>query len=259
MRVLIEERPFRFGVMADANDPIVARCVDAFADIWANSDRLRHPVLRADWRHLFGLPVSRPILAVPLHYEHEENYFDRHSRFPRAVDLIDHLLRTLDKEVFLAISDHPLNLRYVDRSDLNEMLKGHSERLALCRQSGIPVSATTVLALNADAMFIDRSKTWMLAAHAGTPMVRLGDWNIADWLNVTELPGAPGRNWSPRHLRAADADATQRYFSWHLGTRVFDPNQLTLERLLAHATGQVSDAIIESNARTIESRIRQAA
>jgi hypothetical protein len=263
LRILIEEQPFRLGMMPADAGPVADRCTAAFADVWADSDRFRHPPLEKSWRTSFGLPQERPILAVPLHYEHEENFFLMHSDFPRAVDLVRALLRMVDQDVFLAITDHPLNRRYVDRSALNQLVRNNSERAALCQLDGVASSfspgASGVLAVRADAMLVDLSKSWALAAHAGTPIVRVGRASTADWLNATGLADQRLRKFTPGRLPAPDAEAARRYFCWHLGARVFDPYQLTLERLLAHVSGQVGDDIIESNARIMRERYRKAA
>jgi hypothetical protein len=263
LRILLEEKPFCLGQMPANAGPVADRCVDALADIWADSDRFRHPPMAKSWRTNFGLPAGRPILAVPLHYEHEENFFLINAGFPKAVDLIRHLLRMLDKDIFLAVTDHPLNRRYVDRKEVNQLILEHSGRAALCQLDGVASNyaggATGVLAVHADALLIDQSKSWSLAAHAGTPMVRVGQSEMAGWLNATDSVDPMLRKWTPGRLRAPDAEAARRYFCWHLGARVFDPHRLTLDRLLAHVSGQVDDSVIESNAHIMRERYRVAA
>jgi hypothetical protein len=263
LRILVEERPFSLGILPTGSELVAERCMAAFADIWAGSEHFRHPPLERTWRTSFGLPLERPILAVPLPYEHEENYFLMSAGFSKAVDLIRHLLRTLDNDIFLAITDHPLNRRHVDRQDVNQLILKNHERAALCQLDGVASSfaggATGVLAVRADAVLIDQSKSWSLAAHAGTPMVHVGSSSVADWLNAKELTSTNWRKYAPEKLRAPDAIAAQRYFCWHLGARVFDPHRLTLERLLAHVSGQVGDDIIESNAHIMRTRYRAAA
>lgn len=259
LRILIEEAPFSLGVMPENAAEITARCVAAFSDIWEESDRFRHPPVGPDWRTTLGLPPERPVLAVPLHYEHRENFFLMHSDFPCAADLLRHLLETVDEEVFLALSDHPLNRLYVNRTEMHQLVHFNSDRAALCELESIPGGATGALAAHADAMVIDQSKSWSLAAHAGTPMVHASNSLLADWLHATCLSEPAIRNWTAGGLPTPDAEAAHRYFCWHLGTRIFDPHAVSLERLLAHASGNVPDWIIESNARILRQQHKVAA
>ena len=257
--LIIEEKPFALGAMPAEALPLADRCVGAFTEVWDDSERFRRPSLRADWRTVLGVPRNRPVLAVPLPYEHEENFFLMHSRFPTAVDLMRHLLRTVDKDVFLAVSDHPLNRRFVDRKELDRLVLDNSERAALCQLDGVPGGTSGVLAVHADAVLVELSKSWSLAAHNGTPIVHIDGANPADWLNSTPLSDSRLRQWSANALSAADPVAARRYFSWHLGARVFDPNMITLDRLMQHVSGQVSDAVIDSNADILRNRLQQAA
>ncbi|MEZ5737630.1 MAG: hypothetical protein R3E09_17835 [Novosphingobium sp.] len=259
MRILVEEVPFSLGVMPEDATETIDRCVTAFADIWEESDRFRHPSVGPDWRGALGLPPERPVLAVPLHYEHRENFFLMHSGFPCAVDLLRHLLETVDQDVFLALSDHPLNKLYVNRAEIHQLVHCNHDRVALCEVEDVPGGATAALAVHADAMLIDQSKSWSLAAHAATPMVRVGNSHLAGWLNAAELDDPAIRNWNGNGLAAPDPVAAHRYFCWHLGTRVFNPNKLNLERLLAHVSGKVPDWIIESNAEILHQQQKEAA
>ncbi|MBO9576491.1 MAG: hypothetical protein J7494_12185 [Sphingobium sp.] len=259
LRILIEDKPFALGAMPAEASALADRCVSAFGEVWEDSDRFRRPALRADWRTVFGLPRGRPVLTVPLHYEHEENFYLMHSRFPEGVDLVRHLLRTLDKDVFLAVSDHPLNRRYVDRKELDRLILDNSERVALCQIDGVPGGASSVLAAHADAVLIEMSKSWSLAAHNGTPMIHIDGANPAGWLRSTPLSDPGLQHWPSARLPAADPDEARRYFCWHLGTRVFDPYTLTFDRLMQHVSGRVSDSIIESNAEILRNRLQKAA
>jgi hypothetical protein len=257
--ILIEETPFALGAMPAGSDAIADHCVGALADLWAASDRFRYPELRSNWRRSLGLPTERPILAVPLHYEHEENLFLMHSRFPKAVDLITHLLATLDEDVFLAVSDHPLNRRHVDRREVDLLLQDNGDRAALCQLDRNPGATSGILAAHADAVLIEMSKSWGMAAHVGTPMIHIDGANPANWLRATALSNPMLRDWSKARLERPDPVATHRYFCWHLGTRTIDPHALTLDRLMQHVSGQVSDSIIDANARNLRNRWLEAA
>jgi hypothetical protein len=122
--------------------------------------------------------LSRPQLAVPLPYEHEENLFLQHSVYREGEVLLRHLLDTLPEEWRITVSDHPLNTLHVDRGALNVFLATASDRL-----SGAPDDTNAMIA-GATAVFTDLSKSWTLAAFAGKPMLHLGQKPMAPWLNA---------------------------------------------------------------------------
>lgn len=257
--LVLEERPYRFGIMPEGQEAIADHCEAAFADIWPQAEPYRCSEFAQRWRTVLGLPVSRPILSVPLQYEHEENYFIAGSVLPTGVALVRHLIETLDEEIFLAVTDHPLNRRFVDRQDLHDLIYDHNERAALCCCDSVPGGATGLLAAHADAQFIEQSKSWSLAAYCGTPMIHMGDSETAPWLHATRLESPAARDWPAHPLPAPNAAAVRRWFAWHLGARMFHPQGMTLDRLMRLVTGTADAAMIADNAALLRTANRKAA
>jgi hypothetical protein len=222
--IVLDEVPFRHGHIPDAATDLADACAAQLAPAWAAAERR----LGAPTRESLGLPADRPIVAVPLNYEHDENLFLTHAAAPRGVDLVARLLAALPDEIVLAVSDHPLNRLHVDRSEIDALVGRHAHRARLFPTPG----DTNMLAQISDAMVIDLSKSWAIAAFFGTPMLDLGTRAHADWLHA--VPGvaaladtlAGGERAAP-----AQADA-RRWFGWHLGGRIADAAALPLERLL---------------------------
>lgn len=242
--VVLDDRPFRHGLMPDSATGLAEQCADVLEDAWRNV--AAHVADAADdWRERFGLPAGRPVVAVPLQYEHEENFFLAHAAHPSGIDLVRHLLGRFDEEVVLAITDHPLNKRHLDRSGLAAFVAEQGERAWLCTAEDTVLGATTLLAAGADAMVIDQSKTWSLAAFCGTPMLRAGTGPIAEWLHAPPLGAMPTTG--ARGLRRPDSAAARRWFGWHLGTRIIDPATLNLDLLVAQVAGQPDPAMVAAN------------
>lgn len=255
----LEERPFRLGFMPKAEAPLAARCMEAFADIWDMAAPIRRPLAQHDWRAALGLPADRPILTVPLQYEHEEDFFRRKSAYARGIDLLQHLLEATDPALFLAVTDHPLNRKYVDRSDIDALLAAHGDRAMLCRNDVFRLGPTGILAAHGDAMLIEQSKSWMLAAFCGSPMISIGHSDTAPWLNATQAAGGALQHWPQGGLEKPDSEEARRWMCWRMGARIFDPPSLDIDRLMAHVSGNVGDDIIEANAMRLRERERQAA
>ena len=259
LRMMLEPRPFRLGMMPDAAPALVDACTDALGDLWSGPATIRTPVLRQDWRNVLGLPARRPILAVPLAYEHEECYFQETSAFPRGYDLLRRLLEIVDPEVFLAVTDHPLNRKFVPREEIRELIESVRERAELCHIDAVPGGATGVLAARGDAMLVEQGKSWATAAYCGTPMLHFGNSDTAPWLHCDGLDLRGSARWTPAALRKPDMDGARRFFSWHFGARVFDPAAVSLERLMAHAQGSVGHDVIEANMAVLRDCYRKAA
>jgi hypothetical protein len=226
-------------------------------------DRIERAAARRT-RAGLGLPEDRPVLVVPLQYEHEENLFLTHAAFPRGAALIGHLLANLPPDVLLAVTDHPLNRLHagdpasplhVARREVEGLIAAHPDRALLHPADG----ATDMLVPLADAVLADLSKTWAIAAFHGTPLVRLGERPLAHWLHA--LPGLePLSRWSGRPaLSGPDRMAARRWFGWHFGARLLDPALLTPERLQRAVTGQPSEGDVLANWAMIDERLEEAA
>jgi hypothetical protein len=105
--VVLDERPF-----APAEVPAhAATLADAIAERLRPSRDLvqRRPSAGAPamLRERLGLPSDRRVVAIPLQYAHEENFFLHHAGFPDGLALIGRLLAELDESVVLAFVDHP--------------------------------------------------------------------------------------------------------------------------------------------------------
>jgi len=237
--IVLEHRPFQHGHRPDGPLAMVDGCADAVVQMAPPAPQSGI----ADTRAALGLPIDRPVLAVPLHYEHEENFYLRHAASGPAPGLIARLLDHFDARVLLAITDHPLNRLHVDRGDLYRMLDALGDRVQLCTQD----DATARLARCADAMVCDLSKCWSLAAWYGTPIMHLGHWPMADWVHA--LPGLSACPPLPRRadLPAADPAECRRWFGWHLGTRLLRPDHCDLAMLLRLADGTPDEADIAAN------------
>lgn len=225
--VVLEEEPFSYGFTPDD---------------WSFPEELGERV-DALWQAAakrFGtisIPLSRPQLAVPLPYEHEENLFLQHSVYREGEVLLRHLLDTLPEEWRIIASDHPLNTLHVDRGALNVFLATASDRL-----SGAPDDTNAMIA-GATAVFTDLSKSWTLAAFAGKPMLHLGQKPMAPWLNAHANIG---------ELTPPDRAAARRWFEWHLAARLLRPEAVELNLLLRHARGEQTFDDMDANLDALE-------
>lgn len=224
--VILDERPFLQSNLPAGETALADICAEALAATSELVTRHAPQVARA----ALGLPADRKVLAVPLHYEHEENYFLAHAAYPTGVAMIEGLLASADDDTVLAVSDHPLNRLYVDRSALTACLARHAGRVVDC--TAVP-RATEVLVRCTEAMVVDLSKCWTLAAFHGQPILDIGGHLQADWL----------RN----RFTRPDPAAARRWFGWHWGTRMIAPTDLTPDRLERILARRPSDGDVAGN------------
>jgi hypothetical protein len=237
--IILDKTPFAQGLLPPLDRVMREACMAAIAPAWNEAINRFDRAEQGDWRARLGLPMERPIVAVPLHYEHEENLFLSHAAHVDGLDLIDAMLAQTDPSITLAVTDHPLNRAHLDRQALQERIAAEPERLKLVEADDYPGGATALLARHADAMAQDLSKVWSLAAFFGTPLLRLGVAPSAPWLGAQSdlrvLPDAIRQ----KRLNCPDGSLAQLWFGWHLGTRVLDPSaaDLDLSHLLALVNG----------------------
>jgi hypothetical protein len=259
--VVLDERPF-----APAEVPAhAATLADAIAERLRPSRDLvqRRPSAGAPamLRERLGLPSNRRVVAIPLQYAHEENFFLHHAGFPDGLALIGRLLAKLDESVVLAFVDHPLNRRHsrpecvlhVDRHTIGAHFAADAERIVDCTGP----HGAEALAMCADIMVADLSKSWMLAAFHGTPLVNVAHGPTASWLNAVPGLSALSPALASGTLSGPDASAADRWFAWHIGARLVEPRSLTPDRLLRCIEQRPSEADVADNLAKVEAHQRR--
>jgi hypothetical protein len=242
--VVLEEEAFGRGFLPAAAASFAQSCAEVVRDLPLPDLSVRHA------RAALGLDMERPVIAVPLQFEHPDNFFRQLAAFPTSQGLIDAMLDQTDPEVLLAFTDHPLNI-YHDRSKIKAMLNATPDRTLLCEQQG----ATALMVAGADAMVSDMSKSWSLAAHYDTPIVDVGRQPAAEWINA--LPGLASLPRLPRRadLPVADRQAMELWYGWHLGARILDPRLATLSALLRRFDDQPDPDDFRRNRAALERQV----
>lgn len=225
--VILEERPIAHSALPAKAISLADDCARLLQPAWSRAERNGPAPARSALRRQLGLADDRKVLAVPLQYEHEENFFLSLAAFPSGIATIEALLAATGDDVALAITDHPLNRVHTDREATKAYLAQRASRVFDCTGQ----FDTRSLALAADAMVVDLSKSWSLAAFHGQPIVDIARRPMASWLRaVRGLDALPAALAAGPLDRADPADA-RRWFGWHYGARIIDPDHLTPDRL----------------------------
>ncbi|WP_158266292.1 hypothetical protein [Allosphingosinicella deserti] len=208
----------------------------AFADTWrrARYGFQRQPSFRmprAKALEQMGLPADRKVLAVPLEYEHEEAFTAHHNRFTRNIDLLRYLTEQIDEKFVLAITDHPLNYKYVDNAELYEAIAAMGDRAVIIRNPEMTGAATDLLVKHCDGLVVQNTKSIYAGAFFGKPVLRLSHRHTAASLGVYE-DIAPFLAELDSGVARAAPDCAAEWFGFHLLHEVFDPLEISAAELL---------------------------
>jgi hypothetical protein len=211
---------------------------------------------RSEALESMGLPADGKIVALPLEYEHEEAFTAFHNRFHRNIDLVRHLVEQIDGEFLLAVTDHPLNYRHVDRSRLHAEIAALGSRVRLVRGSGTGTSSTDLLIKHCDGLVVQNTKVIYSGAFFGKPTLRLSNRLSAGWLKVsddlesfvTALRSEEG---------GADEDSARLWFGYHVLHEIIDPAVISGHEILDRIDRPFSTHRLAAGLERIQARQRQ--
>jgi len=222
----LHEGIFDFGAMPELATSEGEGGEAAFASRWQAAQtrfaqEAPYSLSRDEALALMGLPDDRKIIAVPLEYEHEENFFPLQHHFPSNVDFVAHLAATVPDDFVLALTNHPLNRVHGADAELRAMADVLGPRVRLVELAEAGAATTNLLAKHCDGMVVQNSKSFSTGAFFGKPMLRLSHRRSADWLRMhTDLDTfvAGLRDGS---AAAPDPEATRRWFAWRVADEAF--------------------------------------
>lgn len=241
--IVLQEEPFDHGLLPPLDD-----------DQRALLDRLIAPLWESLWRANAGcaplrswlpLPADQPLLALPLEYEHEENFFLMHrvGATPNH-RLIDELAERIDDRFLVAVTNHPLNEHYIDNSALEGAIAARPRMRLIAGTSPDGENATMALARGADGVLIGDSKVYALAGFFGTPLLRQSRFRTGAWLNAYADLATFLADVAAGTARRPDQAAARTWFAFHVANNLVDPDDpaLTASDLLARLDRPVDPA-----------------
>lgn len=213
------------GALCDLTEPDREAIEGLFQTTW--KQMRGHPRALPD----MGLPEGRKIIALPLEYEHEEAFTAFHNRFERNVDLIHHLVERIDGEFLLAVSDHPLNRKYVDNSRLYDSIAALGDRVHLVPNPDAVNDPTEHLINHSHALIVQNTKAIYCGAYFAKPTLRLSNRPSAGWLGVHDDLDA-----FLLAVRSGEAGVAEHrarlWFGYHMLHEIVDPATLSGAEIL---------------------------
>lgn len=239
--IVLARTLFDYGLLPVLPDDQAAR-LDALApDLWRARALRDAPSSREAFFLEHDLPARGTLIGLPLEYEQEENFFDRHHRYAGNAEMIADLAGQMPGGAILAATHHPLTERHGDPGPVEEIVATLGDRVRLLPSGKEPGAITRALACHCDAMIIGNSKSWSAAAAAGKPIVRLSEFATGDWIGAYDSLPAFRADHAAGTVRSPDPAMARRWFSFHMLNDVFDPAEpsLTGDEIVARALERV--------------------
>ena len=226
--IVFKERPFDHGILPELGEDETAELDRLSGPLWdalSQSAASDDDAMRERFRQWADLPKDRPTLLLPLEYEHEENFFLMHRVGAKSnAALVREVAETVGDDVFLAITNHPLNELHVDNSAMEDAVAslGPKARLFPSLDTGGP-GITDLLVRNTDGVLVFDSKIFSLAGHHGAAMLRRSRFATGDWLNPYTEFGEFLTAIAQKRARRPDRDTGRTWLAHHIANDVIDP------------------------------------
>lgn len=235
--ISLQSQIFDHGFVPDLlphlQDALVAMISPAWEAITSNPDR------DSSWLKQQALPANRKIIALPLEYDHPDNLFQIHRSICPNAELIGRLLDRVDTPLFLAITDHPLNIYLGDQHKLRATLKAQHSKARLLSPLNKSSDMTSALTQHADGMIVGDSKSFAAAAFYGKPLLRISKFASGPWLQAyTDLDEFAADLTADCAAAPAIRDA-MLWFAHYFAAQIFAPldADVTSDELLERIAG----------------------
>jgi hypothetical protein len=195
--------------------------VTMISPVWEaiESGRVRNQT----WLQRHALPDDRKVIALPLEYDHPDNLFQIHRDIRPNSALVARLLDSVDAPLFLAVSNHPLNIHLIDQRKLRATIRAQSDKARLLSRPTKSGDMTSVLTQHADGMIVGNSKSFAAAAFFGKPILRVSKFSSGPWLQAySDLDKFAADLSAGRATAPARSDAVL-WFAHYLAAQAFGP------------------------------------
>ncbi|MGK6353984.1 hypothetical protein ACMGDH_02005 [Sphingomonas sp. DT-207] len=243
--VILQPLLFENGAIPALTSEQAAGLDAQFAPRWEAAQQRRaktwpFDLPRAEALALLDLPSDRRIIAVPLEYDHEENFYWVQHRFRENIDLVSHLLDSIPDDFLLAFTNHPLNVAHGRDAALRAELQRLGRRVHIVSAPDPDINVTDLLVRHCDGMIVQNSKSYSVGALFGKPVLRLSHCPSAEWLRTYEDLDTFLAALGAGSAVAADPEAVRRWFAYRIADESFDAETIGAADLLARLDNRIS-------------------
>ena len=219
------------------------RLIGHTAPLWEAFQRIEpgYPGGREAYLQSAGLPMDRPIIAVPLEAESRTNFFE-HLNWgsPQNEAFIYRLLEECDRDCVLALTPHPLagiqppDILNRTVASLRRLAEFAPDRVRVLVKPGNARQLTRWLIQYSDGAILRDSKTIATAAFYGKPILRLSQFATGAWVGAYDDIRTFMHDVQAGRARTAAQEDALAWFAFHHANNAFVPHEAdqTFERLL---------------------------
>jgi len=235
--VSLQPQIFDHGLVPDLPPETRSALIALIAPVWRDVERA-HP-RDPSWRRRNGLPEDRRIVALPLDYEHRDNLFGIHRAVRPNAALAAGLADRMGERLFLAVTDHPLNIQFVDRSALVAALEARPGEARLLPPPVEGGDVTNALVQHSDAMIVGDSKCFAAAAFHGKPLLRQSRFATGSWLRAYGDLDRFAADLAAGEAVAPEREDAMVWFAYYLAAQAFPPrdSEVTGAEILERIAG----------------------
>lgn len=199
---------------------------------------------RAAYLAKANLPHDRKIIALPIDYEGQENFFyPLHRVTPPNAEFIAAVASEAGDDIMLALTKHPIEHQQ-SYPAIARVAEQMSDRVRIVETAEAGGAPTLSLMQHGEGLIVRDSKAFALAPFFGKPMLRMSAFASGDWMNAYADLAAffdAVRSGGPRSAAPADA---LTWFAFHHANNVFDADDLslTLEDLIDRVDRPINPA-----------------
>ena len=228
---MITDQPFANGVMPDLAATDRARLDDLIDPLWTRMHDHWDRTLpdRRTVADALRVPADAPMFLLPLEYEHPENFFRQHR--PDGISHEQRLAAIAEAVAphgTLVVTDHPLNIAYVDRTALHDAIARLGKHVVLAPGDIFGTPSTLALTRHMGGMLVGDSKSFAMAAAFGVATMRRSTFASGDWLVPYADLATFVDDVRRGRPRAPGADAARLWFAYHFANEAFDPEDTAL-------------------------------
>jgi len=247
------QTPFDHGVLPDLAADEIAKLDAMIAPYWpamqrsARLDQVQRDYLN-EWA---ALPADRPVIFLPLEYEHEENFYSIHRPGPVAnAGFLQQISDQIGDRAFLALTNHPLNEKHLDNSAVRQVVRANPSRMRLLPgKTPLGTRSSQYLMKAADGLIVGDSKVYAMAGFLSTPMLRLSRFATGGWMHAARDMERFIADLQNASAEAPDTKRAQTWFAYHVANNLMCPRNpdLTAQTILKRLERPCDSARWQSN------------
>jgi hypothetical protein len=227
---------FAFGMMPSLSAAERTWLLDATAPCWRGDIGGAADQDRAQALAEFGLPHDRRFVALPLQYQGSDNFFGRLHGLQESPDaFVERIAAALAPDFLLAVSLHPIDLREGRQTPAIARIAQMDPdrvRVASVASERYRGAVTETLIRHADGLAVAESKSIMIAALLGKPILRITDHATAPWVQAYADPAAFADALRDGNAARPTRDDALAYYGYHYANNAFIAAQTSFEELI---------------------------